>query len=422
MNSQTETKLTNALTLISAAEDGDAARVARLLDSGASADERPAPGGETPLMRAAARGHLEVVRVLLDAGADVCASRADGFTPLVLAVFFGHEEVVRLLVERGADPSARTNLGTTAARWAEARGFASMAEVLRAAEASRPRPVVTQALEKESDAHAKAATRTKTSDEVEIFSKGRVRRDVGREEAADESLVPARAEDEERYSSDVTAAGISVRRDGQLPAHPSASTFRLGHFLRSWQGSVGALLLLAAFGVSVFALMRGGTAPRPAPTLAPTPVLPQAAAQQVPAPLPPTPEPSPAFPTPDAQGVMPVTDQGYPVPNTTGQPYYVTSGPVAPVASDAPRELTVVSESGVSSAQDTGQSGRRAGANDSNAPARNDNASDAAPRAARTPEPEQTRPTPPAASPNQPPPPATQPTPSRAKVIQWPPQ
>jgi hypothetical protein len=416
VNSQTTIETTHALTVFGAAEDGDAAAVARLLASGASADERVTRGGETPLMRAAARGHEEVVRVLLDAGADACARRADGFTPLILAVFFGHEGVMRLLVERGADASARTHLGTTAARWAEARGFASMAEVLRAAEAS-----VTRALERETVGRAKAAP-PPASDEVEIFLKGRGRRDSDREESA----VPTRTAEQEVYSSNVTAAGVSVRRDGQLPTHPSASTFRLGHFLRSWQGSVGALLLLTAFGFAVFALMRGGTAPRNAALPAPTPTPTPAAAQQIPAPLPPTPAPSPAFPTPDAQGLVPVTDQGYPVPNTAGQPYYITTAPVAPVASDAPRELTVVSESGATSAQETGQSGRRAGANDSSAStrgdARNDNTSDAAPRTARTPDPEPQRPAPPAAAPNQAPPPAPQPTPGRAKVIQWPPQ
>jgi hypothetical protein len=186
---------------------------------------------------------------------------------------------------------------------------------------------------------------------------------------------------------------------------------------------VGALLLLLAFGVAVFALMRGSNAPRAAAPPTPTPTVPQAAAQQMPAPLPPTPEPSPAFPTPDAQGIMPVPDQTYAVPNTAGQPYYVPQGPVAPVASDAPRELTVVSESGATPAQNAGQPERRAGANDSSTSARNDNASgtDAA-RTARTPEPEQPRPAPPAAPTNQTPPPAPQPTPGRAKVIQWPPQ
>src|ERR1700760_1724292 len=98
-------------------------------------------------MRAAARGHADVVRVLLEAGADACARRADGVTPLILAVFFGHEPAVRLLVECGADASARTGLGMTAVRWAEARGFASMAELLRSAESAVTRDASTPPLD-----------------------------------------------------------------------------------------------------------------------------------------------------------------------------------------------------------------------------------------------------------------------------------
>jgi hypothetical protein len=396
--------MTHAQTLFGAAEEGDAAEVARLLASGASADERRASSGETPLMRAAARGHEDVVRVLLDAGADACARRTDGFTPLILAVFFGHEGIVRLLVERGANVSARSSLGTTAARWAEARGFASIVKVLREAEAS-----VKHAPHKAIAIQAKAPTKT-ASDEVEIFSKGRERRDADREEKADKSPAPARGVEEEVASSNV-AAGVSVRDGGQFPAHPSASTFRLGNFLRSWQGSLGVLLLLTALGVLVFALMGGGRAPR---------------GQAQPAP---TPTPSPAAPRAAAQGIMTVPDQTYVVPNGVGQPFYVSPGPVAPVASVAPRELTVVSESGAPSAEEAGQSGRSAGANDSSPPARgaarNDNAAAVAPRATSTPEPEP-EPQPPAAvpapSPNQPHPPAPpQPTP-HTKVIQWPPQ
>ncbi|HWS87900.1 MAG TPA: ankyrin repeat domain-containing protein [Pyrinomonadaceae bacterium] len=418
MNSQSTTKLRGAPTLFGAAEEGDAAALARMLGSGASADERRQPGGETPLMRAAARGHLDVVRLLLDAGADPDARRADGFTPLILAVFFGHEGVVRLLVARGADAHARTSLGTTAARWAEARGFASMAEVLREAEASRPPAPVRHAPEKATVAQATAATKA-TSDEVEIFSRRIGRSDAGGEEDEVESSVPAPDAEEDDRSSSATAAGVSVRRGGQLPARPSASTFRVGDFLRSWQGSLGALLLLAAFGVAVFALVQKRTAPR-AP-VQPTPA-PQAAAQQTPAPSLPTPEPSPAFPTPDPQAVITVNDQGYPAPGGVGQPYYVPQGPVAPVPTDVPRELTVVSESGAASAQDAGQAGRRAANANDSAPPRNNNASDpSAPRAARTPEPLQPRPAPTAAPTNQTPPPAPEATP-RAKVIQWPPQ
>jgi hypothetical protein len=182
-------------------------------------------------------------------------------------------------------------------------------------------------------------------------------------------------------------------------------------------------MLLLACGVAVFALLRGGTNARDAvPTqIAPTPVAPQAAAQVQPTPLI---QPTP----PDPLAVMPVTDPAYAVPNTAGQPFYVPQPAPGPVSADVPRELTVVSESGASSTENSGRATRRPepGANNaSNArpDTRTDAGTDADARPARptrTPDPEPQRPAPTPSQSN--PPPATQPTPGRAKVIPWPPQ
>jgi ankyrin repeat protein len=49
-------------------------------------------------------GHVEIVEMLIDAGADINVLDAlDGCTPLATAAAAGHEEVVRLLLARGAD-------------------------------------------------------------------------------------------------------------------------------------------------------------------------------------------------------------------------------------------------------------------------------------------------------------------------------
>jgi len=54
--------------------------------------------GSTALMRASQNGHLEVVRALIAAKADVKAKAVNGFTALNLASETGHLEVVRALV------------------------------------------------------------------------------------------------------------------------------------------------------------------------------------------------------------------------------------------------------------------------------------------------------------------------------------
>ena len=63
-------------------------------------------GGFTPLLFAARSGDVESARLLLDAGADIHETAADGNTPLVIAAMSGHGRLAEFLLERGADPDA----------------------------------------------------------------------------------------------------------------------------------------------------------------------------------------------------------------------------------------------------------------------------------------------------------------------------
>lgn len=60
--------------------------------------------GLTPLHYACSLGNLEMVRFLLDSGADANASALGGFSPLHAACQFGDDAVAGLLMENGADP------------------------------------------------------------------------------------------------------------------------------------------------------------------------------------------------------------------------------------------------------------------------------------------------------------------------------
>jgi uncharacterized protein len=60
-------------------------------------------GGFTPLLYAAREGHVECVRALIRAKADLNLTDPDGTTPLVLALMNGHWDAARLLIEAGAD-------------------------------------------------------------------------------------------------------------------------------------------------------------------------------------------------------------------------------------------------------------------------------------------------------------------------------
>jgi ankyrin repeat protein len=73
-----------------------------------------AQGGLTPLLHAAREGHAEIVRILLDAGADIDrASLGDRTTPILIAAINGHYDLALELLDRGADPNIASDAGTT---------------------------------------------------------------------------------------------------------------------------------------------------------------------------------------------------------------------------------------------------------------------------------------------------------------------
>ena len=65
----------------------------------------PPPTGFTALLFAARGGHVEAVRVLLAAGADVDDTLSDGQSALVVAVANANWELAGYLLDRGADPN-----------------------------------------------------------------------------------------------------------------------------------------------------------------------------------------------------------------------------------------------------------------------------------------------------------------------------
>jgi ankyrin repeat protein len=67
----------------------------------------PVPGDGSPLIQAAAGGHLDVVRYLLDRGADVNLIVPGDENALMCAAEQGHLEIVQLLVARGANVNER---------------------------------------------------------------------------------------------------------------------------------------------------------------------------------------------------------------------------------------------------------------------------------------------------------------------------
>jgi uncharacterized protein len=100
--------------LADAARHGKAADVRALIGSAARAElDAPGRDGMTPLLWAAQANDLEIVRMLLGAGADANLGNRYGVTPLWLAATNRSPAVVALLLEHGANGAAQLPHGET---------------------------------------------------------------------------------------------------------------------------------------------------------------------------------------------------------------------------------------------------------------------------------------------------------------------
>ena len=100
----------------------------------------------TPLMQAAPYGSPELIKALLDGGADVNAHDCREMTPLMFAVGSENQNaaVVRLLLRAGASVNSKSNVGETALDWAAKFGNPTVIALLKEAGA-RPGSARTEA-------------------------------------------------------------------------------------------------------------------------------------------------------------------------------------------------------------------------------------------------------------------------------------
>ena len=117
-----------------AAVTGDVPALERRLTAGADVNAKDRYG-QTALMLAAHRGHLDVVQALLRHGANPDATAKYGLSALMLAIVAGYEAVARALARAGADPALRGTgapgfAGKTAHDLAQERGMTALGEEL----------------------------------------------------------------------------------------------------------------------------------------------------------------------------------------------------------------------------------------------------------------------------------------------------
>jgi ankyrin repeat protein len=116
--------------LMTASMPGNIEMMKLLLEKGADVNARDRVG-ETPLMIAAYWDQVDAAALLLEQGASIEAQRADGQTALMIAAGEGQANVVRLLLVNGADPSAQDTDGQTSLSLAVECGLDDVAALLR---------------------------------------------------------------------------------------------------------------------------------------------------------------------------------------------------------------------------------------------------------------------------------------------------
>lgn len=115
-----------------AAAFADEGTVRLLLDAGAEV----AQVSNTPMRNQALHAVLAlskdagVTKLLIERGADVNAVQAAGYRPLHQAAVTGREDLVRLLLDSGADKTVRCDGGKTPAEYARERGHDALAAML----------------------------------------------------------------------------------------------------------------------------------------------------------------------------------------------------------------------------------------------------------------------------------------------------
>lgn len=129
--------------LMQAARCGQAQITRQLITAGADPNAEAFCGTViTPLIVAATSGADEVIRILVDAGADVdFLDLKEGYTALMMAAQMGHADTVRLLLQLGASVGLQTEFCITAMHMARRGGHAHIEAILSEAGAGEPGPV-----------------------------------------------------------------------------------------------------------------------------------------------------------------------------------------------------------------------------------------------------------------------------------------
>ncbi|MES1979387.1 MAG: ankyrin repeat domain-containing protein [Pseudomonadota bacterium] len=121
--------------LMLAVFNGDLDLASQMIKKGADVNKT----GWTPLHYAATKGHVPLIRLLIENHAYIDAESPNGSTPLMMASMYGSAEAVRLLLDEGADPLLRNQQGLTATQFAQRVNRQDVADMIaRSVRSKRP--------------------------------------------------------------------------------------------------------------------------------------------------------------------------------------------------------------------------------------------------------------------------------------------
>ncbi|XP_060111491.1 protein phosphatase 1 regulatory subunit 12C [Heteronotia binoei] len=218
------------------------------LNASKIADEPHPKTGATALHVAAAKGYVEVMRLLLQAGYDPNVQDKDGWTPLHAAAHWGVEEACRLLAEHFCDMEALNNVGQRPCDLADEDTLALLEELQRKQndlrskkEAHLRQAVIDTCLEQPPSYTSKhrrsSVCRMSSKEKISVQDQSKERKTLGTIAVGEEETSSASDGEEASNSREAkpslpaessTVNGVSVSPVSPVPPSPATQKFSGG--------------------------------------------------------------------------------------------------------------------------------------------------------------------------------------------------
>lgn len=120
----------NGATALWCAGTGNYVEIVKMLIEAGANVNKPTSTGSTPLRGAAFNGHCDIMNVLIDNGADLNFANVVGQSPLLISVMRGHLKATELLLDKGADHNQRTIHNHSVIHLAAGKGHLDILQML----------------------------------------------------------------------------------------------------------------------------------------------------------------------------------------------------------------------------------------------------------------------------------------------------